>query len=142
MRSLAPFFLAGALTITGVESHLAAAGQHLSDRSVLRLRVVRDVSEELGTAVLIHRDDRGSDTVLHFLTSSCLFRTPQGDQRPPARTIELLLDDGRHPLEVKRGDVFMPSGSCVDIAVVRITAPATTTLVPQRVVYDPPPAGA
>jgi hypothetical protein len=134
--------LAGALIIASIESRLAVSAQDTPDRSVLMLRVVRDVGEEYGTSVLIHRDDRGSNTVLHFLTSSCLFRTPQGEQRLPTRIIELLLDDGQQSLEVKRGDVFMPSGSCVDIAVFRVTAPATIALVPQRIIYDPPPAGA
>jgi hypothetical protein len=142
MRLRAASLLAGALIITTIESRLAVSAQDTPDRSVLMLRVVRDIGEEHGTAVVIHRDDRGSNTVLHFLTSSCLFRTPQGEQRPPARTIELLLDEGQQPLEVKRGDVFMPSGSCIDIAVFRVTAPATIALVPQRIIYDPPPAGA
>jgi hypothetical protein len=95
MRFRTASLLAGVLIITSIESRLAVSAQDTPGRSVLMLRVVRDIGEEHGTAVVIHRDDRGSDTVLHFLTSSCLFRTPQGDQRPPARIIELLLDDGQ-----------------------------------------------
>jgi hypothetical protein len=141
MTFLTKSLLAGALAITSVESHLAVAAPDTPERSVATVRVLRDIGEEHGTAVLIHRDDRGSDAVLHFLTSSCLFRTARGTDRPPARSIELVLHDGQ-PLEIKRSDVFMPSGGFVDIAVFRVTSPATTALVPQPVMYDPPPAGA
>ena len=138
--TLMPFFLALAITIATGEARLAAAVQDAPAPSVVTVRVLRDVGEEHGTAVLIHRDDRGNNTVLHLLTSSGLFRTARGDQRPPARTIELLLYNGPR-LEVTRTDVFIPSGGCMDVAVFRVTAPAATTLVPQPIVYDPPPAG-
>jgi hypothetical protein len=142
MTSLTSLLLTGALALTGVGSALSVTAADTVDSSVRMLRIIREGSEERGTAVLIHRDDRGSDAVLHFLTSSCLFKTAQGDQRPSARTIELLLDDGQRPVEITRGDVFMPGGGCLDIAIFCVTAPATIRLVPQRVIYDPPPAGA
>jgi hypothetical protein len=138
MKGLAASLLAGVLALT----NLLPQALDASDRSVVSVRVLRDVGEERGTAVLIGRDDRDDHAVLHFLTSSCLFRTPQAAKRPPIQTIELLLGDGLQPLRVERGDVFMPSGGCIDIAVFRVTAPATTAIVPQRVMYEPPPAGA
>jgi hypothetical protein len=54
--------------------------------------------------------------------------------------VELLVDETR-TLDVKHEDLFMPVGSCVDVAVFRVTAAATTTLVPRPVVYDAPSAG-
>ena len=110
-------------------------------QSVVKLRLVRDTAEGQGTAVLIRQDLRGSETVLHFLTSSRLFRNTQGDERPAARTIEPLLD-GQDPLEVARANVLMASGGgCVDIAVFRVTTAVPTALVPRRVIYDAPHAG-
>jgi len=53
------------------------------------------------------------------------------------------LVDETHTTDVKHEDVFMPVGSCVDVAVIRVTTAATTNLrfVPRPVVYDPPSAG-
>jgi hypothetical protein len=141
MRFLTALLLAGALLVTNIERPLAEPAQDTPDRSIVTLRLVREIAEEHGTAVLIRRDDHGSETVLHFLTSSHLFRTAQRDERPAAPRIELLLD-GRAPLEVTRGDVFLASGGgCVDIAVFRMTVRTPIALVPERVIYDAPHAG-
>lgn len=141
MRFRAAALLAGALLITRIELPLADSAQDRPAQSVAGLRLVRDLAEEHGTAVLIRHDLHGSETVLHFLTSSRLFRTAQGAERPAARTIELLLD-GQAPLEIERADVLMASGGgCVDIAVFRVTTPVPPALVPQRVLYDAPHAG-
>jgi hypothetical protein len=141
MRFRTASLLAGALLITRIELPLADSAQDTPAQSVVRLRLVRDIAEEHGTAVLIRHDLHGSETVLHFLTSSRLFRTAQGDRRAGARPIELLLD-GQDPLEVERADVLMASGGgCVDIAVFRVTTRVPTALVPQRVIYDAPHAG-
>ena len=141
MRFRTAAVLAGALLITRIEVPVADSAQDTPAQSVVMLRLVRDIAEEHGTAVLIRQDRRGSETVLHFLTSSRLFRIALEDGRSAARTIELLLD-GQDPLKVERADVSMASaGGCVDIAVFRVTTPVPTALVPQRVIYDAPHAG-
>jgi hypothetical protein len=67
--------LADALIIASIESRLAVSAQDTPDRSVLMLRVVRDVGEEYGTSVLIHRNES-------FMT-----RRPQARPfSPPAMT--------------------------------------------------------
>jgi len=141
MRLLTGLLFAGAFTITGVVPRQAVDADGTIDRSVLALRIVRDAGNEYGTAVLIHREDRGDNALLYFLTSSCLFRTADGEPLPRARAVELLVDETR-TLDVKHEDLFMPVGSCVDVAVFRVTAAATTTLAPRPVVYDAPSAGA
>ena len=141
MRLGTASLLAGALLIAKIELPLADSAQDAPAQSVARLRLVGDGAEEHGTAVLIRHDLHGGETVLYFLTSSRLFRTAQGDARPAARTIEVLLD-GQAPLNVDRAGVFMASGGgCVDIAVFRVKTSVPTALVPQRVIYEAPHAG-
>jgi hypothetical protein len=125
----------------------AAAADGTTGRSVFVLRILRDAGEARGTCVLIHREDRGNDVALYFLTSSRLFKTPNGTRQPVERTIQLLLDEGR-TLDVKQEDVFV-AGGILDVTVFRVlTAGATfrvltanMTLLPRPVAFDPPRAG-
>jgi hypothetical protein len=131
--------LLGTLAIAGLFPNHVAAAERSNARSVFALRIVQDAGEVRGTCILIHREDRGNDVVLYFLTSSRLFEGPAGDRWPPERAIHLLLDEER-TLAVKREDVFVAGGSFLDITVLRVLTP-NTTLLPTPVVYDPPQAG-
>lgn len=115
-----------------------AAGQ-TADGSAQRLRVVTDTGETDGTSVLIHRENRGTDVALYFLTASRLFRGPEGERPAPTRVVRILVD-GERMLDVRREDVFMPAGSLGDIAILRATT-TTTMLSVQPAVYDVPSAG-
>src|SRR5688572_23381213 len=102
--------LLGTLAIAGLFPNHVAAAERSNARSVFALRIVQDAGEVRGTCILIHREDRGNDVVLYFLTSSRLFEGPAGDRWPPERAIHLLLDEER-TLAVKREDVFVAGGS-------------------------------
>jgi len=148
MRLLTGLLWAGTLAIAGLSPGHVAAADATTDRSVFALRIVRDAGEVRGTCVLIHREDRGNDVSLYFLTSSRLFKAPDGTRHPLERTIQLLLDEGR-TLDVKREDVLVASGNFLDVTVFRVLTPkatfrvltANTTLLPRPVVFDPPRAG-
>jgi hypothetical protein len=100
--------------------------------------VVTDAGNTDGTCVLIHREDRGAESVLYFLTSSHLFRGPD-DERPRQQTVRVQLDSGR-TLEIRRDGISIPAGSAIDVAVLR-TATAPTGAVPRLLNYEPPSIG-
>lgn len=116
-----------------------AAGDNPPDNSVLRLRVVTDAGAADGTCVLIHREDRGTDAVLYFLTSSHLFRGLAGEPSPRIQAVRVLLD-GEHTLDVRLGDTFVPGGTLIDVAVFRATT-TSTTLVGRPAIYQAPSVG-
>jgi len=89
--------------------------------------------------VLIHREDRGTDVVLYFLTSAHLLRGPEGEAPPRTQAVRVLLD-AEHTLDIGRDDLFIPAGAVVDVAVIRATT-AATMLVPRPLIYEAPSAG-
>ena len=115
------------------------AGNPPADGSVLRLQVVTDAGKTDGTCVLIHREDRGAQSVLYFLTSSRLLREPDDERLLRQPNVRLQLDNGR-TLDVRRDDIFIPAGAVVDIAVLR-TATASTGIAPRVLNYEPPSIG-
>jgi hypothetical protein len=115
------------------------AGDAPSDDSVVKLRVITDAGTIDGTGVFIHRDDRGSDVVLYFLTSSQLFRGLEGEALPRARPVQVRLD-AEHTLDVGREDVFIPAGPVIDVVVLRASTVATR-LVARPISYESPSVG-
>jgi len=114
--------------------------QTTSPPSVVAVRVVTEAGEAHGTAALISRRDRGTQTTLHFLTSARLVRggDSEGDQASPR--IQLRLDAAR-TVDVQRDDVFL-TGGLIDVAVLQAATGSDTPLRPLPLVYDPPNLGA
>jgi hypothetical protein len=106
--------------------------------SLAAVRIARDTGDVHGTAALIQRKDQSNRVVLQFLTSSRLFKTPEGDRMAPARTVVVL--DGGHAVDVGREGLYMTTGLLVDVAILRVETTATA-LLPLDLVYDAPPAG-
>jgi hypothetical protein len=100
--------------------------------------VVTDAGKTDGTCVLIHREDRGTQSVLYFLTSSRLLREADDERLLRQPNIRLQLDSGR-TLDVRRDGIFIPAG-VIDVAVLR-TATASTGTVPRPLNYEPPSIG-
>jgi hypothetical protein len=114
------------------------AGDDATTPSIVAVRIATDTGEVRGTAVLIHREDGGNGVVLHFLTSSRLFETPDGWRDTGSRAVHVRLDDGR-VLDVNSKDVLVASGF-VDVAILRVTT-AHAAMVPRPVIYEPPTVG-
>jgi hypothetical protein len=91
-------------------------------RAQTRIQVTYDTVALDGTCTLIDVAPHGNDVQLSFVTSLRLFKSVQGPFLPP-REIELTLDDGRRML-VPRDGVILPSGNMIDIALLRVVAPA------------------
>jgi hypothetical protein len=137
MRPTLGLLLSCALLAAPVSSQ--PVGNHPADGSVLRLQVVTDAGKTDGTCVLIHREDRGAQAVLFFLTSSRQLREPDDQRLLRQPNVRLLLDSGR-TLDVRRDDISIPAGAVVDIAVLR-TAAVSTGTVPRVLNYEPPSIG-
>jgi hypothetical protein len=87
----------------------------------------------IGTAVLVGRQDRDHDVVLHFLTSARIFHVAVGE--PDARPhVTLDLDDRQ---TVAATEVIVSPSRLVEVAIVRTVA-EHTTLAPQPIAYDAP----
>jgi hypothetical protein len=138
MRRIEGLLLACTLLIPATTS-LAATEESPADGSVVRLRLVTDAGDVNGTGVVIYRETRGPDVVLSFLTSSRLFRGPDGEALPRAQPIRVWLDAERM-LDVGREDVFIPAGPVIDAVVFRATT-AATTLVARPISYETPTVG-
>jgi len=109
-----------------------------SEGSVLRLRVATGAGEVEGTCVLVHREDRGTDAVLYFLTSAHLLRGPEDESPSGTHAVRVRLDNAQ-TLDVRRDDQFVPAGAFVDVALFRVTT-AATALVPRPLIYEAPSA--
>jgi len=136
MRLLHRLLLVGVVLATPIVPR--AADREPGERSVVRLQVITDAGEAYGACVLISRENRGAEVVLHFLTSSHLFRDAEGD-RLAMHAIRLFLDE-RRSVDVAPADVIMPAGTLVDVAIVRVTT-AATDLVPRPITLEAPPVG-
>jgi hypothetical protein len=137
MRLVPPLLLACTLLIPAAAS--PTTEDPPTDDSVVKLQVVTDAGAIDGSAVIIHRDDRGSDVVLYILTSSRLFRGPEGAALSRAHPVQVWLD-AEHTLDVGREDVFIPGGPVIDVVVLRATT-AATRLVARPISYETPSVG-
>jgi hypothetical protein len=123
--------LAIAAVLAGAERRVSGTGPP----SVFALRVAGEAGAEYGTATLIHRAVRGDQADLYFITSSCFFRATYMEGRLLTRPVELILDEA-HSITIAPKSVFMPSGTCVDVAVFHVAAAADIAAVPQPVTFD------
>lgn len=109
------------------------------DDATLRLRIVQDGHVDNATCVLIHRENRGDDVVLYFVTAAHLFKRTTGEAPPRVTAINVVVD-GRHAITIDPDDLVLPVGSLVDIAIFRAVV-THTTLVPQAILFEPPVSG-
>jgi hypothetical protein len=138
MTSTKVLLLIGMVTIAVITPSSTLAGDDATTASIVAVRIARDTGQVRGTAVLIHREGGGNGVVLHFLTSSRLFETPDGWKDTGSRAVHVRLDDGR-VLDVNSKDVLV-AGSFVDVAILRVTT-AHAAMVPRPVIYEPPTLG-
>ena len=103
--------------------------------AVVQVRVMRDANETRGTAVVVHREDNSNAVILYFLTSSRLFRNPDGEPLSPVSSVRLL--DGERSFNVSPDDVWIPGGNIVGGAILRV-ATERSHLVARSIVYDAP----
>ena len=105
------------------------------DRAVVQVRVTRDANETRGSAVVVHREDNTDAVVLYFLTSSRLFRNPDGEPVSPVSSVRLL--DGERSFNVSPDDVWIPGGNIAGVAILRV-ATERSNLVARPIVYNAP----
>jgi hypothetical protein len=121
-----------ALLATVPVSILAATPEH----AVLRVQIETRAGTVEGTCVLVHRESRGNDSVLYFLTSARPLKDTDADLRAGTRRIRILRDD-HAPIEAGADSVVVPYGDMVDIAILRVVAPIGT-LAPLPMILEPP----
>jgi hypothetical protein len=102
-----------------------------------RLTIVRAGQTVHATCVLVRKDVRERDVVLYFVTAGHLFKSPDGQALPYAASIQLT---GSVSVDVQPAHVSLPRGNLVDVAVVRIVAPAAA-LEPPVLTLDVPSVG-
>ena len=105
------------------------------DRPVVQVRIMRDANETRGTALVVHREDNSNAVILYFLTSSRLFRNPDGEPVSPVSSVRLL--DGERSFSVSPDDVWIPGGNIAGVAILRV-ATERSNLVARPIVYDAP----
>lgn len=110
---------------------LAAAGARAGEPGtsetqpfVHRLQIERDGRSVQAAAILVRREAREQDAVLHFVTAGHLFKSDAGQLLPYARTLTVHV--GAAALAVRPEDVRLPVGGVADVAVFRVAAPATS----------------
>jgi hypothetical protein len=105
---------------------------------VLPLHITRAAATTVASCTLIARDDRTGAANLYFVTAAHLFVASAGDRAEPISSV-VIDTAGRH-MAVRPDDVVLPTGTLVDLALLRATV-AASDLTPQPLAFTPPAAG-
>ena len=116
----------------------ASTGAVVSAVIALPLEITRSADTTAASCTLIARDDQPGVVNLYFITAARLFVAPADDRAQPVSSV--VIDAPRRHLVVGPDDVTLPTGTLLDLALLRVTV-ATSDLVPLTLAFTPPVPG-
>jgi len=105
---------------------------------VLPVHITRADATTAASCTLIARDDQPGAVNLYFVTAAHLF-VPRADERAGPVASVAIDAAGRH-MAVRPDDVILPTGTLVDLALLRTTV-LSSDLMPQPLAFTPPTGG-
>jgi hypothetical protein len=117
---------------------VGARTETVASNVVLPVHITRGDTTTTASCTLIARDDQPGAVNLYFITAAHLF-VPRADERSGPVASVAIDETGRH-MAVHPDDVILPTGTLVDLALLRTTV-LRSDLVPQPLAFISPAAG-